>query len=328
VQADNEVSFGAGDAGDFDAGGDSSTSPVVKRLGKGKMGAAKKEKKKAEPKAPRVRGEGSGGSSRGGGWERRQTFAKVDGEMKKFRQERAENGTKRSGRVTMPPLKYWANEHVEYKRDLTALPVPAGVVRPLYDPEVAVKRSSTKRSAADKPAAKAKAAKKRKVAAPESSSSESSGASESRIESAVAVQKGTIFSASLDRDEETILAVPMPKLTFYTFPDESGKVSKKVPKMEGCRIAKALELEQFSSGVISIAPKARTTEQDPHESTISFFVVRGTVEVFVYKNRLTLGKGATFFIPSNNCYLLSNPSEKNELVLHYTATNPPQTGDE
>lgn len=321
------MSFGAGDAGDF-GGDDSSTSPVVKRPGKGKIGADKREKK---PEAPRVKGEASG-SGRGGGWERRKTFAKVDEEMEQFRKNPV-GPVKRSGRATMAPLKYWANEHVEYKRALTALPVISAVIPPVNEPvEVVVKRTSTKRSAADKAAAKAKVAKKAKKeqasSSASSSSSESSGASEARIETAVSIQLGTIFSSALERDVTTTLAVPMPKLVFYTFPDESGKVAKKAPAMVGCRIAKALDLDPFSSGIISIAPLARTSEQDPHESTISFFVVKGTVEVFVYKSRFTLGKGATFFIPNNNCYMLSNPSQKNELVLHFTATNPPQRDDD
>lgn len=341
IQHNNDESFGAGGGGGDLSFSDDRKAPTPKKTPKsatpkktgkkseeGSAGEAEEVTVKPEKKAKAVkqtaRPKESGGSKSHAAWERRQTFARQGEELARFREETDKTETGRPKRHVIAPLKHWANERFIYKRELNALPVPSMLVRA---PEIEESAAPAKRKAA-RPAPSSKKSKasssKRARTSTDGESASRSGDDESDgldpgVTVATAPVKGVVWDPDTSEDKEKLIAMPGEKIEYYTFPDKSTGKAVRAKKVEGPRIAKMINESRFVSGFVSIGPGSTTEEQDPRGSCVSFYVVSGVVEVCVFKSRAVLTKGAQFFIPNHNCYLIRNKSHKKEAVLSYVS---------
>jgi len=111
--------------------------------------------------------------------------------------------------------------------------------------------------------------------------------------------------------------------------EKSGKLTREQAREELTKLGvklpeKGKHKEMFASGILKLPPTGLRDITESHNAFITFYVIRGIVEVTVGTNKFITPAGCSFQVPSFNSYSFKNKG-KEEVQLFFVQVIVPET---
>ncbi|KAJ3010953.1 hypothetical protein HKX48_007123 [Thoreauomyces humboldtii] len=189
------------------------------------------------------------------------------------------NNVRRSKRMRMSPLKFWANEHIVYgRRESGYCPVP--VIKEV------IKVESSDDETASAPSRK----RARKTTS-------------RREEPMVQPDMKVVNVATGEEEDQRIVATPE-----MLNPKTTGAGDYKFQKVFS-------EGNFFASGMLVLPKGSQKPNKNSQSSAMIFVVLSGEIEVQVHKTLFVVRTGSQFFVPRGNQYRISNISNREAKIF-------------
>ncbi|CCK68331.1 Mif2p KNAG_0A06760 [Huiozyma naganishii CBS 8797] len=254
--------------------------------------------------------------------------------------------TRKSDRVKVPPLDYWRNEKIVYKRRAREPVLDISKVITYEDGDDNPKNKTQKRTnqgnkATDDTSPRDQKlfpslgneldgiTRKRPVGRPRKTPliPPPNGAPLSRLSANTTtrggwlkdgVLRGTIAGSKNEKIDDVIAYAP------NVFQLERAKQT--VSESYSLAITFDKHKDHFASGMLKLPPAGKRTLTESHNAFITFYLIKGVVEVTLGPNRFVTTPGCTFQVPSFNKYAFANKGSV-EAQLFFVQVSVPETFD-
>lgn len=237
-------------------------------------------------------------------------------------QQGDDDGTRKSSRHRIPPVRAYKNEVPQYElRAGELLPglkmaAPVSQVPPTpLPPQHAARKSSKKAKKGSK-----KGSKKDSAAAKGNASdaTESDEEVPSKLRGPIKADFW-MFDPATQQERYKVLAKTQDEIPFVVLTQIDASTKQSLPDKMCPRAGKAFDEEGFSSGLLSLPPGA-VKQREVTQSCELFFVssaATDSLEVTIGQKSFCVSKGDSFFVPGNTYYFLKNKSEKHSVKLFF-----------
>ncbi|GAA5904964.1 uncharacterized protein JCM6883_004924 [Sporobolomyces salmoneus] len=203
------------------------------------------------------------------------------------------NGVRRSNRQRLPPLDYWRNERIVYKKRASGVGMAAIVRIPKLEPEPLTQAGRKKRSKSSAPRSKGPSKRARSVKSESEEEDE-----EDRIDS-MTDPDGLVWS--WEGNAETTRRIAFTENMMDPKPAFNNQYQfQKIYQ----------ELDYLAGGILDIPVGGKKDTKPAKDNSYLFYCARGSVSVLCHRTRVAIGKGGTFFIPRGNSYSIEATSNR------------------